>query len=77
MRVRLTAITFGVVMGLVFLTSLLEGATEDGLTIRRWIAIVMISAAGGILMAVLYLLINRHVLRKRGLSMHDDEDFED
>ena len=78
MRVKLTGITFGAFMGLVFLTSLLSSRLEeDGLSVTAWIAIVLASAAGGILMAVLYIGINRHILRKRGLSMHDDEDFEE
>jgi hypothetical protein len=76
MRVKLTAMTFGVCMGLVFLTTFLDSADDDGITVREWLAIVLTSAAAGILMSVLYVLVNRF-LRRHGLSLHDDEDFED
>jgi hypothetical protein len=76
MRVKWTALTFGCVMALFFLTSGLADLDDDGLRFSEWVGTILLSLAAGVLMSWLYYHINRY-LQKKGLSLHDDEDFED
>lgn len=76
MRVKWTALTFGCVMALFFLTSGLADLDDDGLTASEWLGTILLSLAMGVAMSWLYFHINRY-LHKHGYSLHDDEDFED
>ena len=76
MRVKWTAMMFGCFMACTFFVINIASAADDGLTVRSWVATFLGSAAMGTLMGLLYVPINRY-LHKRGLSGHDDEDFED
>jgi hypothetical protein len=78
MRVKLTALTFGCVMACTFFVIYIAAAADDdnGLTARDWLSTVLVSAGAGALMGLLYLPVQKY-LHKRGLSMHDDQDFED
>jgi len=73
-RVKLTAITFGVVMAGIFFINGLVRVEEDGVTFGDVAAVFLASAAAGALMGLLYVPINR-LLHKRGYSLHDDGDF--
>jgi hypothetical protein len=74
--VKLTAITFGVVMAGVFFFTGLSRFEEDELSFGVVSGVFLASLAAGALMGLLYVPVNRF-LHKRGLSMHDDRDFEE
>lgn len=76
MRLKLTALTLGAFFGCVLLVSGLSKLNDAGMSVRNWIALLLVSAAGGALFGLLYLY-GQRFLHKHGYSLHDDTDFDE
>lgn len=76
MRVKLTALTVGAAFGCFLLVSLLSSLNEGEMSVRNWIALLLVSAAGGAAAGLLWFY-GQRFLHKYGYSAHDDEDFDE
>ena len=76
MRVKLSALTLGAFFGCFLLVSGLSALNDNGMSVRNWIALVLVSAAGGAAFGLLYFY-GQRFLHKHGYSLHDDQDFDE
>jgi hypothetical protein len=72
MRVKLAALTFGLVVAVLTLLGGLKDGTPDA---TGWIGLILFSLAAWGAVALLYYYGNR-LLHKHGWSLYDDDDFE-
>jgi len=76
MGVKWSALTFGCVMGVYFFVEHLPDLEEGGLSFSEWLGTICFSVAVAVSTTWVYYHLQHH-LHKKGLSLHDDSDFED
>lgn len=76
MRVKSTALFFGVLLAFYFFVTGIMDLWDDGLTPGEWLGTILFSIAAFVGATWAYYRINVF-LHKRHYSLHDDEDFEE